>query len=127
MALILIIEDDDQTRRVLKIMLEREGYDVLEADDGLEGIKLFRENAVDLIITDIIMFEKDGVTTIMEVRKDSPNVRIIAISGGARVGPEVYLQLAKRVGADCALTKPIDRKELLNTISELLRPPAERF
>ncbi len=123
MALILIIEDDDQTRRVLKIMLEREGYDVLEADDGLEGIKLFRENAVDLIITDIIMFEKDGVTTIMEVRKDSPNVRIIAISGGARVGPEVYLQLAKRVGADCALTKPIDRKELLNTISELLRPP----
>ncbi len=127
MALILIIEDDDQTRRVLKIMLEREGYDVLEADDGLEGIKLFRENAVDLIITDIIMFEKDGVTTIMEVRKDSPNVRIIAISGGARVGPEVYLQLAKRVGADYALTKPIDRKELLNTISELLRPPAERF
>ncbi|HEB33134.1 MAG TPA: response regulator [Spirochaetes bacterium] len=123
MALILIIEDDDQTRRVLKIMLEREGYDVLEADDGLEGIKLFRENAVDLIITDIIMFEKDGVTTIMEVRKDSPNVRIIAISGGARVGPEVYLQLAKRVGADYALTKPIDRKELLNTISELLRPP----
>jgi len=121
--LILIIEDDDQTRSVLKIMLEREGYDVLEADDGLEGIKLFRENAVDLIITDIIMFEQDGVTTIMEVRKDSPNVRIIAISGGARVGPEVYLQLAKRVGADRALTKPIDRKELLNTISELLQLP----
>ena len=69
------------------------------------------------------MFEKDGVTTIMEVRKDSPNVRIIAISGGARVGPEVYLQLAKRVGADRALTKPIDRKELLNTISELLLLP----
>ena len=123
MALILIIEDDDQTRGVLKLMVEREGYDVLEADDGLEGIKLFRENAVDLIITDIIMFEKDGITTIMEVRKDSPNVKIIAISGGARVGPEVYLQLADRVGADRTLTKPIDRKELLNTIDELLQPP----
>ena len=123
MALILIIDDDDQIRGVLKIMLEREGYDVIEAPDGLEGIKLFRENAVDLIITDIIMFEKDGITTIMEVRKDSANVKIIAISGGARVGPEVYLQLADRVGADRTLTKPIDRKELLNTIDELLQPP----
>ena len=122
MALILIIEDDDQTRGVLKLMVEREGYDVLEAGDGLEGIKLFRENAVDLIITDIIMFEKDGVSTIVEVRKDSSNVKIIAISGGARVGPEVYLQLADRVGADRTLTKPIDRKELLSTIDELLQP-----
>lgn len=97
-------------------------YDVLEAPDGIEGIKLFRENAVDLIITDIIMFEKDGVVTIMEVRKDSPNVKIIAISGGANIGPEVYLQLADTVGADRALTKPIDRKELLHTIDELLQP-----
>ena len=121
MALILIIEDDDQTRGVIKLMLEREGYEVLEAPDGLEGIKLFRENAVDLIITDIIMFEKDGVTTIVEIRKDSPNAKIIAISGGARVGPEVYLQLAEKVCADRTLTKPIDRKELLSTIDELLR------
>ncbi len=69
------------------------------------------------------MFEKDGVSTIMEIRKDSSNVKIIAISGGARVGPEVYLQLADKVGADRTLTKPIDRKELLNTIDELLQPP----
>jgi CheY-like chemotaxis protein len=123
MALILIIEDDDQIRDVLRIMLEREGYEIIEARNGLEGLKKFRENAVDLIITDIIMFGKDGVTTIMEVRKDSPAVKIIAISGGARIGPDVYLQLADKVGADRTLKKPIDRIELLKTIDDLLKSP----
>ena len=118
---ILIIDDDNQFRTMLRKMVERNGYEVVEASDGKEGIKLYRKNPTDLIITDLIMPEKDGIETIQELRKDFPDVKIIAISGGGRLGPHDYLHLAKMLGAQRTLTKPIELDELLKAIEELLK------
>ena len=96
---VLVIEDEPQMRKMLKQMLEEKGCDVVEASDGNEGIKLYRANPFDLIVTDIIMPEKEGIETIMELKKDFPYVKIIAISGGGRIEPESYLNLAKQLGA----------------------------
>jgi YesN/AraC family two-component response regulator len=82
MANILIIDDDQQILNMLSQILKRAGYGVVEALDGKQGLKLYRENPTDLIITDIIMPEKEGLETIMELQRDFPDVKIIAISGG---------------------------------------------
>ncbi|QTA88344.1 response regulator [Desulfonema magnum] len=123
MARILIIEDDELVRSMLKTMLEREGYEVLEAPDGKEGIKVSNNSPADLVITDIIMPEKEGIETIIELKQISPKMKIIAISGGGRIGAETYLNIAKKFGAAFTFTKPIDRKELLNAIQEVLKQP----
>jgi DNA-binding response OmpR family regulator len=121
MARILIIDDDDQLREMLRKMLERAGYEVLAASDGKVGIEIFNQNAVDLVITDIVMPEKEGIETILELRGHAAKVKIIAMSGGGRIGPGEYLKLAKRVGADQVFNKPIRREELLTAIETLLK------
>ncbi len=88
MSNILVIEDDEQVSVVIKKMIEREGHNVLEAADGVEGLRIFRENRIDLTVTDILMPEKDGILTILELKKLSSSVKIIAISGGGRLSPE---------------------------------------
>ena len=121
MKRILVIDDDMQMRQMLQQMLEREGYDVVDAPDGKEGMKLYRQDPTDLIITDIIMPEKEGVETIIELRRDFPDVKIIAISGGSRgIDAESCLFAVNQFGADCVFSKPFDRKELLEAISGLL-------
>ena len=120
MANILIIDDDDQFRTMLRKMIERNGYEVIEASDGKEGINLYRKNPTDIIITDLIMPGKDGIETIQELKKDFPDIKIIAISGGGRIGPQDYLHLAKMLGAKRTFTKPIELPELLKAIEELL-------
>ena len=120
MANILIIDDDNQFRTMLRKMIERNGHEVVEASDGKEGIKRYRKNPTDLIITDLIMPEKDGIETIQELKKDFPDIKIIAISGGGRLGPQDYLHIAKMLGAKRTLTKPIELPELLKAIDELL-------
>ena len=118
---ILIIDDEVPIREMLRQMLEREGYEVIDAPDGKVAMNLHREEPADLIITDLIMPEKEGMETIMEFRREFPEVKIIAMSGGGRIGPEVYLQMAKRIGAMRTFTKPIERKALLEAIRELLK------
>jgi DNA-binding response OmpR family regulator len=120
MARILIIDDESLIRDLLKKILEREGYEIVTASGGEEGIKIHRENPADLIITDLIMPGKEGIETIMELRRDFKDVKIIAMSGGGRIDPETYLQLAKTLGAIKTIAKPFDRIELLKTIHELL-------
>ncbi|MEA1946586.1 MAG: response regulator [Thermodesulfobacteriota bacterium] len=120
MAIILIIDDNNQFRAMLREMLERTGYKVVEASDGKEGIKLYREKATDLIITDLIMPEKEGIETIMELRRDFPDVKIIAISGGGRLDPGQYLSMAQKLGAQRTFAKPVARAELLKAVRELL-------
>jgi DNA-binding NtrC family response regulator len=121
MARILIIDDESQIRSMLRLMLERVGYDVIEAADGMEGIKQYRDNPADLIITDLIMPNKDGIGTIIELKKEFPQVKIIAMSGGGVNRPEGYLDGAKKLGATRTLTKPIDRDEMLNAVRETLK------
>jgi DNA-binding response OmpR family regulator len=120
MARILIIDDEAMMRDLLKRILEREGYETVTASSGNDGIKIHRENPADLIITDLIMPEKEGIETIMELRRDFKDVKIIAMSGGGKIDPETYLHMAKILGAIKTIAKPFDRKELLKTIQELL-------
>ena len=123
MSRILIIDDDIQVRAMLRQMLERSGYDVTDAPDGEAGMMLQRKEPAELVITDIIMPEKEGIETIMELRKEFPAVKIIAISGGGRIGPKDYLEMAERLGASRTMRKPIPRQELLDTVCELLKQP----
>jgi CheY-like chemotaxis protein len=120
MALILIIDDDVQIRAMLRRILGRAGYEVVEAPDGRQGIRLHRQQPADLIITDIIMPEKEGIETIMELRHDFPGLKILAISGGGREPPDEYLQMAKSFGAQRTLAKPFGPKDLLKAVGELL-------
>jgi CheY-like chemotaxis protein len=120
MARILVVDDDPQIRTLLAQTLEREGHLVVAASDGAQGVRLFREDPVDLIITDIIMPEKDGWEAIVELRKSFPETRIIAMSGGGELGPSSYLAIAKRFGAERIFSKPLKRQELLKAVRELL-------
>jgi YesN/AraC family two-component response regulator len=120
MARILIIDDEAMILNLIKKILEREEYEIITASNGKDGIKIHRKNPADLIITDLIMPDKEGIETIMELRRDFQNVKIIAISGGGKVNPETYLQMAKTLGAIKTLAKPFDRKDLLKTVQELL-------
>ena len=120
MARILVIEDEDEIRTMLCQVLEGEGYDVEEASDGMEGVELYRNKPADLIITDMIMPKKEGMETIMDLKLEFPNVKIIAISGGGRVGPEPYLEVAEGLGAERVFTKPFRIPELIEAIQNIL-------
>jgi CheY-like chemotaxis protein len=117
---ILIVEDDDELRSVLREVLEREGYGVAEAADGKAAMELQRLTGADLVITDIIMPEMDGIETIMALRKGFPWVKIIAMSGGHRAGPRAFLNLAKALGAHRTLHKPFIFEDMLDAVDELL-------
>ena len=120
MGRVLVIDDEPQIRSMLRMMLERAGHEVEEAPDGIEGIRIYRNNPVDLIISDLIMPNKDGIGMIIELKKEFPDVKVIAMSGGGLNKPEGYLEGAKKLGAQRTLTKPIDRDELLRTVSDIL-------
>jgi len=102
------------------MILEREGYETITASGGKDGIKIHRENPADLVITDLIMPEKDGIEIIMELRRDFHDVKIIAMSAGGKIDSETYLQIAKTVGAIKTIAKPFDLREFLKTVQELL-------
>lgn len=120
MAKILIIDDEEQIRLYLRRVLEEEGHEVVEAPDGKVGLKINRKELADLIICDIFMPEKEGLGTITELRHSYPEVKIIAISGGGRMGNLDFLSTAKKLGALRTLEKPFERKELLEAVRELL-------
>ncbi len=119
MKQILIIDDESQIRCMLNKMLEKEGFSVITASDGKEGMNLFNKWPADLVITDIIMPDKEGIELIMELRQHS-DVPIIAMSGGGLSSPFEYLELAKLLGANAVFEKPIHRKELLNVVNKAL-------
>jgi CheY-like chemotaxis protein len=120
MARILVMDDDSQIRTALRETLERSGYDVVEAANGEVGIQMFCEKGADLIIADIIMPEKDGLSTIRALQEDSRNIKVVAISGGGDIEPRFYLKLAEESGALRTLTKPFQKNELLAVVTELL-------
>ena len=117
---ILIIDDDDQIRILLRQVMEWAGHEVIEAADGREGMLQQRKQQADLVITDLIMPEQEGLETITLLKKEYPLVKIIAISGGGRIGPDAYLPAAQELGADRVFSKPFDVRELATTVRELL-------
>jgi len=122
MAHILVIDDEVQIRDVLRTVLERVGYQVTEAGDGNEGLQIYAEGGIDLVVTDIIMPEKGGIDTIMDLRRDFPDVKVIAISGGGMCGDVSYLDMALGVGADRAIGKPFVLDDFLESVEDLLSP-----
>ena len=125
MARIYVFDDEPSILLMIKKMLEKAGHEVDIALNGKEGVELFRKNIPDLLITDIIMPEKEGLETIFELRRKYPELKIIAISGGGRIGPDGYLPGAKLLGADMTFQKPLDQKEFLQAISLLLNEKNE--
>ena len=119
MARILVIDDTASVRELLEQMLRLTGYDVVLAANGKEGIDQLRRQPVELVITDLFMPEKEGLETIQELRRDFPNIGIIAMSG--EPGMPSLLGIAKRFGALKTIEKPFDRAEMLAAVEEVLR------
>ena len=120
MRRILIIEDDEDIRQWLRVILEAGGHEITKAENGLAVNNMHAASPFDLIITDIIMPEKDGFDVIRDLKKDDPNVPIIAISGGGRFKTDAYTRIATELGADHALKKPFDDDQLLNLVDSCL-------
>ena len=129
MTRVIIIDDEEDIRSVLKEILLRAGFEVEVASNGGAGLKLLRAQDADLVVTDVIMPGKDGVQTVRDIRREFPSIKIIVISGGGSVTPmdyepeaiktTAYLASASAAGADITLTKPFDRQELVRAIEEL--------
>ena len=117
---IVFIHDDSAIREMLGMMLTGEGHEVVLAENGNDGLqKLKTSPEINLIISDIIMPEKEGVETITEIRESYPDIKILAISGGGTVQQELCLSIAKLVGADHTLGKPFLKKDLTNAIDRV--------
>lgn len=120
MQKILLIDDDPLVRRTIERILQKNGYDVHLAADGLEGLRTFRTLQPDLVITDLIMPVKEGLDTIRLLRTWSPEAKIIAISGGGRVANTDLLLEAAVLGASVVIAKPFEPEELLVKVSNCL-------
>ncbi len=119
MAQILIVDDEEKFRHVLREILEFAGHEVLEAGGGAEDLEVYLRLQPDLVIIDIKMPGKDGIETIMELRRKYPGVRIIAMSGGGVENPRI--EMAKHLGADRTLDKPFYKREVLGAVDSLIK------
>lgn len=122
MASILILDDEDAMREALRMVLEEDGHEVNEASDGISGIELYRKRPTDVVVTDLIMPQKDGIETIRDLRREFPRVKIIALSGRGGTAINANLERAKRVGADLTLLKPCEPSEIREAIRSLMEP-----
>jgi len=119
-ATVLIIEDEPHIRQSLRQTLETAGYAVLEAENGIRGVSLYKSAPPDLVLTDIVMPDKDGLETIREICRVDPRATIIAMSA-IEYGQMDFLEVAKRFGAAASLRKPFDPHELLACVGWALR------
>ena len=120
MKRILVIDDEELVRFCLSEILYTEGYEVVKAENGTQGVALQKAQPFDVIITDMFMPEKGGLETIIELKHDFPELKIIAISGGGPARNLNYLRLAELYGADMILTKPFTRNELIWSVNTCL-------
>lgn len=120
MKTVLVVDDDPGIRKFIRKVLEKENLTIVEASDGHEGLKLFRDNAPTVVLIDVIMPEMDGLAAIEEMKRIDGQSRIVAMSGGLVLIPQAYLDEASNLGADHTLAKPIDRQQLVKTIRACL-------
>lgn len=120
MAAILVIEDDSGIRELLTEALQLERHEVFNAYDGAQGAEIYYHQKIDLVITDVFMPEKEGLEVIMELRAKYPDIKIIAISGGARNIKMDYLKVAESLGAHRSFKKPFTLSEIVTAVQELL-------
>ena len=117
---ILVIDDNEDVRTLIQLALQAEGFDVSVASNGHDGMSLLRKQFADVVVTDILMPEQDGIETIAELRRDFPDVKIIAISGALSATGFDYLRVPIQLGAARILRKPFDIQELVGAIQELV-------
>lgn len=120
MPRVLVIDDEPQIRSLVKRFLTNAGYEVDEAGDGLAGVDQMNAAPADLVITDILMPKQEGLETIRQIREKHPNCKIIAMSGGSQLTAMDFLPIAEKFGAAKIFHKPIDFRELVEAVEELI-------
>jgi DNA-binding NtrC family response regulator len=123
MARVLVVDDEDTVRRVLIEALRRVGHEGLEAENGRDALELVRTEHVDLVVTDVVMPEVDGLELIKELSRVAPGMKVIAISGGGIWDKQSLLTTAGMLGALMSLEKPFELQEFLSLVEEVLKPP----
>lgn len=119
MSSVLVVDDEEQVRQLIRETLERAGHHVWEARDGKEALLLFRQSHADLVIMDILMPDQDGLESIVSLRREYPKVKVIAITGGTdMIGILTFLDVAKMLGATRTLQKPFEMRALLDAVAD---------
>lgn len=113
---VLVVDDEDMIRDIVKSVLSHAGYGVFDAANGREALEVLKERDFDLVITDILMPETEGIETIIEIRKANPHIKIVAVSGGGRANNLHPLEIAGKIGADITLSKPFEPDQLLAVV-----------
>jgi YesN/AraC family two-component response regulator len=116
---ILLVDDEESFLNGMKSLLELQGYTVFTAMNGIEGINILEQTPVDIVITDILMPEMDGIELILRLKNKYPEIKIISISGGGRIRSDDYLNLSLSFGVNAALKKPFSSKDLLSELKYL--------
>jgi DNA-binding NtrC family response regulator len=119
---ILVVEDEEGVRIVVRAALEQVGYRVTTAANGVEATRLLEDEHFGLVLTDVLMPDKDGIEIISDLRREYPELPVIAMSGGGRLPRDGYLAIARHLGAHAILEKPFTVDELLATVDRLLAP-----
>lgn len=119
-ARVIVIDDQEPIRRVIRRALESEGYEVFDAGDGEAGMQLLRKEGAAMVITDIFMPGQDGIETLLQIRKEFPNVKVVAMSGGGTTGQDL-IEGAKVLGATRTLQKPFTARDVLVLVAEVLQ------
>ncbi|HJQ26967.1 MAG TPA: response regulator [Blastocatellia bacterium] len=117
---ILLVEDDEQLRAMLKRLLVKSGYQVWEAENGQGVADVYQQNEIDLVITDLLMPDKEGLEVIRDIRRQDPGARIIAMSGGGKGAAATYLLVAEKLGASYTLSKPFNNGKFLEAVRQAL-------
>ncbi len=120
MATILVIDDESNIRKLLAKILSKDGHEVAVAEDGKVGLEICQMFSFDLIITDIIMPEVEGLEVIQQLKQSQPKVKIIAMSGGGHLSPQDYLEMAETLGAAATISKPFTKQEVVAAIDAVL-------
>jgi DNA-binding NtrC family response regulator len=120
---ILIVDDEPGIRELLSMILESAGHSVVVAEDGVEAPKVMAAREINVVITDLLMPERDGLEFITEIRSKHPNVKIVAMSGGGHIARDSYLRIAKNFGAHYLLEKPFSQAGVLSAIDLVQKMP----
>lgn len=119
MTNILLVDDDPMVCDAIRKRLERDGHSVRVAGNGNEALQMVDQSEPELVITDIIMPEREGIETLMEMKQRIPGIKVIAMSGGGRIGRTDHLKLAAHLGADATLIKPFTTAQLRTALADL--------
>jgi len=122
---ILVVDDEEDIRDVSRLLLEKSGYDAARFDCGQAALDAMEKERFDIVLTDMLMPEMDGVELITEIRRRDPEQAILAMSGGGHAPKESYLQIAKLYGVQGVIAKPFNREKLIEALIECGAPPAE--